>query len=90
MRLYPKASREAGEAGLGERAEIHAEDLAAPGTLEMVMVLEALRFVAGLARGQDHGADALLFEQQLDRAVDRCDSNSPDFFRSPRKNARRR
>ena len=88
MRLHPKASREAGEAGLGERAEIHAEDVAAPGALEMVVVLEAVRFVAGLSRGQDHGADALLFEQQLDRAVDRCDSNSPYFFRGTRKNTR--
>ena len=90
MRLHPESSREAGEAGLGEGTEIHAEDLAALRALEVMMVIEAVRFVAGLARGQDHGADALLFEQQLDRAVDRCDSNSPDPFRGPRKNARRR
>ena len=69
-----------GSTGEVQRADAQIEHIVASTALEMVVMSESRRFIAGLAIGENHALDLAGFKQQIDRPINRCNRHRPTLF----------
>ena len=78
MILHGKAAWDDGAAGQMQRADLQVVDILATPALEMIVMAHAGALVASLSIREDDRLDAFRLQQQIQRPVNRRDSQTPE------------